>query len=91
MKPTDLEFHETAYEIANEVWNFIKHEFKKKTKIEEGNLPVRYRQTHALPLRQECLDMIREITQATSIFPKTAAQLEAQKALSKARGKAQAP
>lgn len=32
MKPTGLEFHEVAYEIDYEIWNFIKHELKRKTK-----------------------------------------------------------
>ena len=42
MKPTGLEFHETAFEIDREIWSFIKHEYKNKGKDGAGNLPVRY-------------------------------------------------
>ena len=80
MEPTGLEFHETAYEIDKEIWNFIKHELKRKTKEDEGRLPVRYWQTHAAPLHEECWSMIREITQAMSIYPTDEDQLKTQKA-----------
>ena len=65
MKPTGLEFYDTAYEIDKEIWNFIKHSYKNKT---EG-LPVRYWQTHAVPLHDTCWEMISEIKKANSIYP----------------------
>lgn len=52
MKPTGLEFHDTAFELDREIWNFIKHEYKNKSKNENGELPVRYWQTHAVPIHR---------------------------------------
>ncbi len=69
MKPTGLEFHETAYKIDQEIWNFLRHEYKNKSKTEDGSLPVRYWQTHAVPLHEECWRLISEITYANSIYP----------------------
>ena len=50
MKPTGLEFHDTAFKIDSEIWNFLTHEIKRKMKSQEGQLPISYWQTHALPL-----------------------------------------
>ena len=69
MKPTGLEFHETAYKIDKEIWNFLKHEYKNKASNGDGTLPVRYWQTHAVPIHRECWRMISEITYANSIYP----------------------
>ena len=69
MKPTGLEFHETAYKIDKEIWNFLKHEYKNKASNAGGALPVRYWQTHAVPIHRECWRMISEITYANSIYP----------------------
>ena len=79
MQPTGLEFHETAYEIDREIWNFIKHEYKNKGKDGAGNLPVRYWQTHGVPLHRECWRMIAEITYANSIYPTDEAELSERK------------
>lgn len=80
MKPTGLEFHDLAFEIDKEIWNFIKNEYKKKTKSEEGNLPVRYWQTHGVPLHRECWAMIGKITYANSIYPTNKEELSRRKA-----------
>ena len=69
MKPTGLEFHETAYKIDKEIWNFLKHEYKNKASNKDGALPVRYWQTHAVPIHRECWRLISEITYANSIYP----------------------
>ena len=43
MKPTGLEYHDLAFEIDREIWNFIRHEYKNKSRGNgEGALPVRY-------------------------------------------------
>ena len=65
MKPTGLEFYDTAYEIDKEIWNFIKNAYKNKT----AGLPARYWQTHAVPLHNECWKMIGKIKKANSIMP----------------------
>ncbi|MBR3429018.1 MAG: hypothetical protein IKG87_02850 [Clostridia bacterium] len=65
MKKTGLEFYDTAYEIDKEIWKFIKGNFKGKT---EG-IPVRYWQTHAVPLHEECWHIIAAIKKANSIYP----------------------
>ena len=77
MKPTGLEYHDLAFEIDREIWNFIRHEYKNKSRGNgEGALPVRYWQTHALPLHQECWRMITKITYANSIYPTTQEELD---------------
>jgi len=77
MKPTGLEYHDLAFEIDREIWNFIRHEYKNKSKGNgEGTLPVRYWQTHALPLHQECWRLISKITYANSIYPTTQEELD---------------
>ena len=78
MKPTGLEFHDVAYEIDYEIWNFIKHELKRKTKEQEGNLPVRYWQTHAVPLHQECWALVGSISKAMSVYPSDLEKLKRQ-------------
>ena len=65
MKPTGLEFYDTAYEIDKEVWRLVKSNFKHNT---EG-IQARYWQTHAVPLHNICWELIGKIKQANSIFP----------------------
>lgn len=79
MKPTGLEFHDTAFELDREIWNFIKNEYKNKSKNEHGELPVRYWQTHAVPLHRECWRLIAEITYANSIYPTNDEELQERK------------
>ena len=69
MQPTGLEFHDTAFEIDKAIWDFLKHEYKNKNKDEQGNLPSRYWNTHAVPLHAECWNLITMITYANSIYP----------------------
>ena len=77
MKPTGLEFHDTAFELDREIWNFLKHEYKNKSKGENGGeLPVRYWQTHAVPIHRECWRLISEITYANSIYPTNNEELQ---------------
>lgn len=79
MKPTGLEFHDTAYELDREIWNFLKHEYKNKSKDSHGELPVRYWQTHAVPIHRECWRLISEITYANSIYPTNEEELRERK------------
>lgn len=79
MKTTELEFHDTAFELDREIWNFIKNEYKNKSKNEHGELPVRYWQTHAVPLHRECWRLIAEITYANSIYPTNDEELQERK------------
>ena len=65
MKPTGQDFLDVAYDVDREIWNFLKHTFKKAT----GGIPARYGQTHAVPIHQECWEMIGAIKQANSIYP----------------------
>lgn len=49
MKPTGLEYHDLAFEIDREIWNFIKHEYKNKSRGNgEGALRRMDRYYHAL-------------------------------------------
>ena len=79
MQPTGLEFHDTAFKIDSEIWNFLTHEIKRKMKSQEGQLPIRYWQTHAVPLHQKCWELIEAISEAEDIYPVTETDLEEQR------------
>ena len=79
LQPTGLEFHDTAFKIDQEIWNFIKHEYKNKSKDEQSNIPSRYWTTHAVPLHNECWKLISKITYANSIYPTRENELEKRK------------
>ena len=49
MKPTGQDFLDVAYDVDREIWNFLKHTFKKAT----GGIPARYWQTHAVPKKHK--------------------------------------
>ena len=36
MKPTGLEFHDTAFELDREIWNFIQHEYARSVSDNEN-------------------------------------------------------
>ena len=79
MAPTGYEFYDIAIQIDKHIWNFIKYEYKKKSKDEQGNIPTRYWYTHAVPLHNECWNLISDITYANSIIPHNEIELEERK------------
>lgn len=90
-KKTGIEYFDNAVELDREVWSFIKHEFKNKTKKEasdnpemkdapEGCIPYRYWDTHGKVLHKYVWELMRNVRLTYQISqPRSQKELEDKK------------
>ena len=90
-KKTGIEYFDNAVELDRAIWEFVKHEFKNKSKKEaaknygmaeapEGGIPYRYWDTHGKVLHHYAWELMRFVRLAYQISqPRTQAELDEKK------------